>query len=145
MEISEQAQADLVDMIKNIVGLDLQTVDKYDGELSLEEISDVAISMPAVLVFYKNSTYQKVIEQSSFSRSNIGFEILVCSNNLATRGEKQDEVLKIKDVIIRELSSTSFSIKDRNWLVEIESDSVIIRDPAISIASIIIKLAGYRE
>jgi hypothetical protein len=145
--ISSNLQTELVDhLISYKDHLKVQTIEKYDGQLSVDEIEQIALNMPAILVFYNSTEYGSQAEGNNLYRRNVLFQLLVCSDNVASKDSKTDEVLDVKDKLISILTGTELSIEINDltykFPITIVNDNIVIRDPLISVDSITVILSG---
>jgi len=145
--ISSNLQTELVDhLISYKDHLKVQTIEKYDGQLSVDEIEQIALNMPAILVFYNSTEFASQVEGFNKYSRNALFQILICSDNVATKDSKTDEVLDIKDKLISILTGTELSIviNDTTYKFQLTiiNDSIVIRDRLLSVDSVTVILFG---
>jgi hypothetical protein len=85
-------------------------------------------------------------EGNNLYRRNVLFQLLVCSDNVASKDSKTDEVLDVKDKLISILTGTELSIEINDltykFPITIVNDNIVIRDPLISVDSITVILSG---
>ena len=148
--ISSSIQNELIDAIKGLTGFDAYTVEKYDGQLSVEDISEVTLNLPAVLVFYNGSEFSSQVENNAKYNRDTLVQLLVCSDNLASKDAKNDEALDIKDALIDGLTNTEITftigeVPDQinyHYAITIVNDNVAIRHPLLTVISVRVMLTG---
>jgi phage gp37-like protein len=148
--ITTSIQNELIDHIKAIDGFADYNVCKYDGQLSVEDISQIALTMPAILVFYNGSEYSSEVEAESKYKRNSIVQLLVCSDNLANKDSKSDEALDIKDSLIAGLTGMQieFTLGETTdavnyiYQISVAGDSILIRDPILTVVAVNLVLSG---
>ncbi len=150
-QVSSIIQQEIIDYLKarTSVTAVCRNIIKYDGQLNDKaKIAEFALTLPAILVFYNDTNYDVNAEGNSKYRIESVYQVLVCSNNIASRTSKNDEVLDLKDLVINELTGAAidFTISsvDYKFNIEVLSDTMITRDADLSVNGIVISVVGMR-
>lgn len=142
--MTSQMQNDLVEFLRDRVSdtYAIQTFDHYSGQLAVDDVRKVALNMPAVLVFYQATEYTTELQERKLNNAQAAFEILVCSNNIASRESGTDEILTLKDAVIDALKGTVLKIDNRSFTIVIMRDRILIREQGLAVCGIVIVLKG---
>ena len=146
IDVTLTAQNDLITHLKANANLSfVKTFDKYDGQLTVENVEEVTLKLPAILVFYLNGNYQSEVERMALYKYDMGFKIICCSDNVATRNSRQDEALQMKDRVVSALAGFLLTIGSRSWQITIIDDLVEIREKGFTAISVLIGLKGLKS